>query len=668
MQKKDELDNIPLPIIKERLTDMELYERAKEYGMSNVLAKVIANRKLPEGTDLNTFLNPSIKNIPISKLQDVVKAGERIAEAVMNKEVMALVCDFDVDGISSAAVLYKTLVDIFGVHPYLIKTIISNRMKEGYGFSQKVLDRVMECDPLPTLLITADQGSADCDRVTAYLEEMKKKNINADVIISDHHEIPKKGGPKNAYAFVNPQRKDDLFPDKTICGCTVALFVMASTRAALIKKGYLKNTEDNSIKHLMAYSTAATIADCVSMASYSNRAIVIEGLNEINSCRLPAWKQMKDKFLKDPNRMINAEDLGFGLGPRINACSRTGGDGLNAVKFYLAETDEEADRFLSYLTVDNEIRKDIEKELVEDATKKAQELIKRGYVSLVIFNKAGHHGIHGIAASRICEKFGRPVIMLSPKETQKIEITREDALNYLKEFGTKVAETPKPFYDIPKTASFISTEAVKEKGKKSYKYYYETVLTVSGSARSIDGLGEDQKGMLSILECLIDVQEKHNIFIGFGGHCMAAGMNLKVENLRLLREGLEEAVREKVELEHIYPKVWSDGDLPPYIKLDLELFDTLKQLEPYGRQFDYPTFTVRAKVVSHELKNDTGMFRLMIDNHSNLCKGVWFKFNHNPMKKYIQDGSYYKMVVQVKENWYQGQRSASIQILHAEPV
>lgn len=670
MEGLEKIQYIPLPVIQERLTDKDLFKKAKTFGLSNILSKVIANRKLPEGTDLEHFLNPSIANIPISKLQDIVKAGDRIAEAVINKEVIALVCDFDVDGISSAAVMYKTLVDIFNVHPTLVKVIISNRMKESYGFSQKVLDRIIEHNPIPTLLITADQGSADCDRVTAYMEHMKKKKLSGDVIITDHHEIPTKGGPKQAFAFVNPQRKDDLFPDKTICGCTVALFTMASTRASLIKKGYLESNEENSIKHLMAYSTAATIADCVSMASYSNRAIVIAGLAEINACKIPAWKQMRETFIKDPNRMINAEDLGFGLGPRINACSRTGGDGLNAVKFYLAETDEEADRFLSYLTVDNNIRKDIEKKLVEDATKKAQELVKRGYVSLVIFNKDGHHGIHGIAASRIVERFGRPVIMLSPKETQKIEITREEAIGYLAPHGISVSEKPKPFYDIPKSACFISSEAVKTKGIKVYKFYYETILTVSGSARSIDGLGEDQKGLLSILECLVEVQEKHNIFLGFGGHCMAAGMALPAEHIKTLRTALEEAVRSRVELKHVYPKIWTDGQLPDYLKLDLELYDTLKTLEPYGRQFDYPSFTVNAKVIDHKIvgaNEDTGSFDIFCNNQK-YTRAMWFKYGINPMKQYIKNGQEYKMVVQVKENWYNGKRYPQIQILHAEPL
>lgn len=141
-------------------------------------ALIVANRELPEGTDFEGFMNPDLSKMPnIGLLPDIHKAGERIAEGIINNEVIGLVCDFDVDGISSAAVMYKALVDLFQADPTKIKVFISNRMKEGYGFSHKVLDRILETDPVPTLLITADQGSADGERVTRYLAEMKKESL-----------------------------------------------------------------------------------------------------------------------------------------------------------------------------------------------------------------------------------------------------------------------------------------------------------------------------------------------------------------------------------------------------------------------------------------------------------------------------------------------------------
>jgi len=650
---------LPTPVIRRRILNKKLYDEAIDSGYTHLQALIVANREIPEGTNFQGFMNPDFAHIPnIGLLTDIHKAGDRIADAIQNNEVIGLVCDFDVDGISSAAVMYKALVDLFKAEPTNIKVFISNRMKEGYGFSDKVLDRVLDNDPIPTLLVTADQGSADGDRVDRYLAEMTKRKIKGDVIISDHHEIPKSGGPKQAYAFVNPQRHDSKFPDRTICGCTVALFLMASTRHKLIKRGILKD-DGKGIRELVAFSTAATIADCVSMASETNRAIVTQGLREINAGSLPAWKQMR-QFVKEEQEQIKAESIAFGLGPRVNACSRTGGDGLNAVKYYLSDNDFDAERYLEYLNVDNNIRKEIEKRLVEEATEVARQLVSKGYLSLVIFNKNGHHGIHGIAASRLVERFGRPVIMLSPKETVQESLTKAQAEKLL---NTKIVKFQE-FYDLPNN-QYISAE----KEKREIHYHLHTITVVSGSARSIDGLGDNQKDMLSILECLIDVQDKHKLFLGFGGHCMAAGMALKYENIALLRESIEEAVKEKVRPKDIYPKILTDGEIPSGSRISLNLIDEIGELEPYGRQFDYPSFTVEAKVIDSEVKgvnNDTGIFSLEIGGYT--YKAVWFKYSLSPMFKTFNNQEYYRMVIEIKDKWYQGRRSIQIMIKHGEPI
>ncbi len=650
---------LPIPVVRNRILNKKIYDEARKNGYTHLQALIVANREIPEGTDLNGFMNPDFAHIPnIGLLTDIHKGGERIADAIANNEIIGLVCDFDVDGISSAAVMYKALVDLFKAEPTNIKVFISNRMKEGYGFSFKVLERILDTDPVPTLLITADQGSADGERVTKYLEEMKKRKISGDVIISDHHEIPKSGGPKDAYAFINPQRKDSKFPDRTICGCTVALFLMAATRHKLIKKGILED-DGKGIRELVAYSTAATIADCVSMASETNRAIVTQGLKEINAATIPAWKQMR-QFTKDEKEELKAESIAFGLGPRVNACSRTGGDGLNAVKYYLSDNDLDAERYLAYLNSDNDKRKDIEKRLVEEATVIAKKLVSDGHLSLVIFNKNGHHGIHGIAASRLVERFGRPTIMLSPKEVIKEDISKEKAEKLL---NIKIVKF-QDFYDLPNN-QFISAE----QDKKEVKYQLNTITVVSGSARSIDGLGEDQKEMLSILECMIDVQDKYKVFHGFGGHCMAAGMALDYEKIGILRQGIEETVREKVRREYVYPKVLTDGDLPHGTRINLSLVDEIGKLEPYGRQFDYPTFTINAKIIDEEVKGtnkDTGIFSIEIDGTT--YKAVWFKYSLSPMFKTFRKQQYYRMIIEIKDKWFQGRRDIQIMIRHAEPI
>lgn len=670
---------LPDPVIKNRIKNQELYEKALEEGATVLQSLIIANRDIPAGTDIKGFMNPSLDSIKnVGVMQDIRKAGNRIADAIIEGEKICLACDFDVDGISSAAVMYKAIVDLFGYDRSNVDVCISNRMKEGYGLNDQVIDRILLKDPIPSLVITADQGSANEAQIKRYIDETRKmskkrksssKRIDrvGEVIVSDHHEIPTNGGPESAYAFVNPQRHDDEFPDKTICGCTVAMFVMATVRAALIKKGFLTN-DAPTIKPLMAFSTAATISDCVSMASQINRAIVRHGLDEINNETLPAWRAMKELCVSEAIQPVIAESIAFGLGPMINACSRTGGDGMNAVRYYLADSYSDAQKYLSFLKVDNDLRKDIEKRLVDEAMVKSVELIEQGFHSLVIPIKQGHHGIHGIAASRIVERFGRPTIILSPKLTTKEIIAHADAEILT---GQDInLKNIKDFYDIPRSFSFISHEIKKDKkGKKDIIFYKETVTVMSGSGRSIDGLGDDHKGQLNLLGCMIEAHEKNDIFLGFGGHHMAAGMGLNADKAVTLRKAIEAAVRNRVDESELYPKIWTDGALPKGYTIDEALVEEIAELEPYGRMFDYPAFTIEATVQELNIcgkKNDTGRFVLSYNNRS--YSGMWFKYILNPAHSFIRTGGRYKFVVQPKFNYFRGVRSVQLSIQHAEII
>lgn len=726
--------HLPEPKVVRRKINQEVKKEAISLGSSDLQANIIASRKIPKNTTVNGIINPSLSHIPdYSLLLDIDKAADKISDAIIGGETIGLLCDFDVDGISSTAVLSKSLVDFFNVHPVKIKYFISNRMTEGYGFSDKVLDRVLNIDKndIPTLLITADQGSADGDRVKSYIEEMKSRDIDASVIVTDHHEIPSSGGPKSAYAFVNPQQKGDKFPDKTICGCTVALLVMVATRVALINKNYLDD-DAPKLSQLLAYSTAATIADCVSMASETNRAIVKYGLHEINQEKIPAWKIMKQAIIKNENQPVLADTIAFGLGPRINACSRTGGDGLNGVRFYLSETDISAQRYLNLLDYNNEERKIIEKKLVDESIIKASDMVLQGKKSLVIFLQNGHHGIHGIVASRIVEKFGRPTICLSPKSTEKeifslfsdtsidnveriigknfeemktlrstikypkknnmeFVITKKENYKELKgkeriekiqireyifdkvtvvkilteKFGIKIGKKLDNFYSID-NSKYLSIE---KKNKKDYLITVHKITTLSGSARSIDGIHtKSGENLFDLHRSLENISKKDKkLFLGFGGHTMAAGMSLNVDKVDTLRELFEiEACNELPDSE-VGPRIFFDGEIP-YDVIDFNLLDEIQKLEPYGRSFDYPSYSATGFVKSIDIvgaNKDTASLVIIINNIE--YKAVWFKFSSNPMNGKIIANQRCRFVINIKDNYFRNQRYISLQIIHAVP-
>jgi single-stranded-DNA-specific exonuclease len=619
--------NMPIPRIEVLKTNEQVFKRALLSKIPKLQSKIIANRDIPSYIKPIDIFKPSLKGLDVYKLKDIKKAADRVADAVINKEVIALLCDFDVDGISSAAVLESAFINYFNYNPTLIKQLVSNRMKAGYGFSANVLDRLMELNPLPTLVITADQGSKDDIRVSSYMELMKEKGIeNADVIVTDHHHIDG-SGPSDAYAVVNPQRYDCDFEDKTICGCTVALLLMVAVRDSLIEKNHLPPTTPK-LTDLLTFSTAATIADCVSMASPFNRAIVNRGLADMNAGTKAPWRAMRSLF-SDESQTLRTDSIGFGLGPRINACSRTGGDGLVALKFYLSETEMEAHRYLSMLDFQNEDRKKIEKKLLVSAMSFASQYYTEGKNSLVIFLEDGHHGVHGIVASRIVEKYGRPVICISPKE-----------------FEEEVTEV---------------VEIVKGISKKK-KIKTKNITTVSGSARSIDGI--------DIHECLENAARKNpDLFMGFGGHPMAAGMSLKYEKIELLRYAIEDEVTKMLTFKP-HPVLFVDGELKANTIIDLNFVDELLKLEPFGNNFDYPRFKIIGEISSVTLKGknkDTGFFDIIFGGYM-YNQSIWFKYDQSPMFNKLHAGYVCEFVIAIREKFWRGVRSVQIQIEHANPI
>jgi single-stranded-DNA-specific exonuclease len=630
--------NLPTPIMVTKKTNMQNFKKALLAGASKIQAKIIANRDIPDYVKIKDILNPSLKNLDIYKLSGIKKSAIRIADAIEKGETIGLLCDFDVDGISSAAVLYSSFIDYFNYDPLKIKLYISNRMKAGYGFSEEVLDRVVNDTPIASLLMTADQGSKDGMRVGKYNEIMKEKGLVGDVIITDHHHIDG-NGPSEAYSVVNPHKTDCKFEDNTICGCTVALFVMVAVREELIKRKLLPEDAPR-LNQLLTFSTAATISDCVSMASPINRAIVLNGLKDINLGTKASWRVFKNLEINQ-NKPIRTDTIGFGFGPIINACSRTGGNGLVAVKYYLAENEKEAQRYLDMLMLQNEDRKKKEKELVLNSIVDAANQYNTNNSGLCIYLENGHHGIHGIAASRICEKFGAPVVIFSPKDYEEYqeEVEREKII-------TKM----------------IDGRRIKEKKMVKEKLTKKNVFTITGSARSVDSI--------DIHETLVNIDKANkDIFIGFGGHSMAAGMSMNLDQFENFKELFQKDINSKLPHREANPVIHIDGELKEGTVLDLNFVDELLRLEPYGNGFDYPIFKMKAHITSIEIKGkgkDTGIFQILFGG--NEYKGIWFKYDQSIMFNQIHKGDHCELAVQVRDNFFRGKRTISIQILHANKI
>ncbi len=372
-------------------------------GLDPVAARIVAARVHGDAEALEPIVRPALSRLhPPDQLTDAGRAAERLAAAVAGEDTIGLATDYDVDGITSHALLSEALTAYFGVPPTRLRHYIGHRLKEGYGLSDGLTDRILREGP-PAVLITADCGSSDHARI----ERLARAGV--DVIVTDHHALPVDGPPPAACATVNPTREDCAYPDSAIAGCMVSWLLMAELRRRLVADGRLPGSAPK-LSGLLDYVSLGTVADAVTLASPSNRAVVNAGLAIINRFDRACWRAMG--ALVDRGDGFSTDDLGFQLGPRINARGRME-DPQAALHFLQAETDAAAAERLAVLDANNRERRLAEKAMLAAARQAVAAALTSATQSLVVFDPDFHPGVQGIVASRLVETYGRPCVVFS---------------------------------------------------------------------------------------------------------------------------------------------------------------------------------------------------------------------------------------------------------------
>lgn len=395
------------PVFTERARDAAVERAALAEGYTPLQSRVLAGRvfDVADGQIRRVVQPSSIDLDRPETLPDIAVAATLIAEAVVNDRPIAIVTDHDADGATSHAILRVSLEQM-GTKPERILGFLSHRMIEGYGVSDALVDRMLLDLPPNTCIVTADQGSADEARI------LRLRQHGHDVVVTDHHGIPVEGPPRSANAVVNPVRTDSQFPDKAIAGCHTALLVMAAVREELIRRGQSASHLPR-VSELMDFCAVGTIADASSLGrSRNNRLIVQRGLRIMNTRPRPCWSALRRLVGKAGDWV--AADIAFQIATRINARGRLT-DAMLGVEFLCATDDEEAFRLVKELDECNRERRSIEKALTVAATTVALKAVGAGRSGLCLWlGEGAHPGVHGITASRMVEKFGRPTICLSP--------------------------------------------------------------------------------------------------------------------------------------------------------------------------------------------------------------------------------------------------------------
>lgn len=378
-----ELDN-------EKIKNVEKIEN--EYGISNLLAKILVNRNLTKNEDIDLFLKPTRHDFHNPYLMpDMALAVDRIIKAINNKEKILIYGDYDVDGITSITVVKNFLLER-GAN---VTQYIPNRLNEGYGLNKDAIKKISE-DGV-NLIITVDCGISG-------IEEVDYANsLGLEVIVTDHHEVGEI--LPNAIAVVDAKRKDNTYPFRELAGVGVGfkLIQAIAQRLELEEKEYLKYLDIVCI---------GTISDIVPLVD-ENRVIAKLGLKLVEVTKNVGLKALLEA---SGYKKVDSFTVSFGLAPRINACGRMGKE-KEALNLFLTQDENEAKEIALKLNEYNKERQDIEKNIYEDAVNKIEKSETNKQV-LVLGSENWHHGVIGIVASKITDLYFKPSILICFEEDE----------------------------------------------------------------------------------------------------------------------------------------------------------------------------------------------------------------------------------------------------------
>ncbi|MEO8904173.1 MAG: single-stranded-DNA-specific exonuclease RecJ [Polyangiaceae bacterium] len=364
-------------------------ELALGLGVSVTLAEVLERRGHLEVEATRRFLNPRLSELTApDKMADRSLAAERIASAIRAGERVAVFGDYDCDGMTSAAIVTEVIEALGGT----AHTFIASRFEGGYGVSAAAVDKVLASGA--QLLVTCDCGSSD------HVSLQRLRDAGVDCVVIDHHLVPEAALP--AFAFLNPHRPECGFPYKGLASCGLALSIGAALRTALGKELDLRRWLD-----LVAIGTIADVAPL----DGDNRALVRAGLRVLGEARRPGIRALLELAKLDSNTPITAEDIAFRIAPRLNAPGRLGSPDI-AVQLLMAKTLDEARALAAEIEQRSSERKLIQERMIEEAL---AEIESEGWAerpAIVIGREGWNHGIVGIVAGRLADRFKRPVVAI----------------------------------------------------------------------------------------------------------------------------------------------------------------------------------------------------------------------------------------------------------------
>ncbi len=476
-----------------------------------VLQRVYAARAIETAAELDYTLDTLL---PPAQLSGLAEAVSLLEQAISGQQRIVVVGDFDADGATSCALSLRALRAMGATD---VHYLVPNRFEYGYGLTPEIVAVAAELQP--DLIMTVDNGISSIEGVAA------ARQYGIRVLITDHH-LPGEQLPA-AEAIVNPNQHGDTFPSKNLAGVGVAFYVMLALRTRLREQGWFEkaNLPEPKLALLLDLVALGTVADVVPM-DRNNRTLVHQGIQRLRAGKcVPGIRALLEIAGRNLQRVV-ASDLGFTVGPRLNAAGRLDDMSLG-IECLLTDDIHAARKMAARLDELNRDRKAIESGMQAQALEAIAGLNLQDEqlpVGLCLFDPDWHQGVIGILASRIKEQFHRPVIAFARSSEGELK----------------------------------------------------------GSARSISGL--------HIRDALDAVASSHpGLIEKFGGHAMAAGLSLAEKDYPAFSAAFNDEVARHLSADDLTGVIYSDGELSDQ-ELSLDTAQLLRDASPWGQGFPAPLF------------------------------------------------------------------------------
>jgi single-stranded-DNA-specific exonuclease len=512
-----------------------------------LLKRVYAARGVSAPSELQLGLD---QLIPVRQLGGVSSAVELLCEHFKRRSRIVVVGDFDADGATSTALVVRQLTRLGFSH---VDFIVPNRFEYGYGLTPEIVRLAAERQP--HLIITVDNGISSLAGVA------EANTLGIQTLITDHH----LAGPTlpAAAVIVNPNAPGEAFASKALSGVGVAFYVMAALTREMHTQGLC--TQHVPVADLLDLVALGTVADLVPL-DRNNRILVHQGLRRIRSGRCVAGiRALLESANRSPANIV-AGDLGFQLGPRLNAAGRLD-DMTVGIQCLLSDDLASARMLAARLAQLNQDRRELELQMQQEAMVAIAEMRVEDPtlpLGLCLYDETWHQGVVGLVASRVKDRVHRPVIALARADEQ----------------------------------------------------------TLKGSARSVPGV--------HIRDVLDAIATRHPGLIDkFGGHAMAAGLSLPIERLAQFRSAFDLEVQRWISKDDTVGIVHSDGALMPE-ELTLDVARLLRESGPWGQAFPEPVFDGAFRVRTVRVLGERHLKLEICDGEGPPCEAVAFRhFDHD---------------------------------------